>query len=119
MKNTVKVKAILIALACFFSNAAFAADWTHKDSDDSQDIIDFINTSKVSIDGIQVVLSRGGTFHAWVRQGDNSGNRYELKKTSWHNEFSRTIETFLETKSIIFVGFRGSKPMELWYIEKI
>ncbi len=80
MKNNIKA-AISLFLFCifFFSGFAMAADWVHKSSDDGRRIIDFINASKVSIDGIQVVLSRNGEFHAWIRQNDNSADRYELK----------------------------------------
>ena len=94
--------------------------WVHKHSKSSGTIIDFVNSMKPNLDGIQGGLSHGRDFHVWVRQGDNNGKRFELKYTGgWTGSSPQDLETMLETGKIKLLSFNMESPPKFWYFEEV
>lgn len=95
------------------------ANWTNTWSRNSAEIEDFVNSLEPHLDGIQGSLSFGRDFHVWVRVGDNSGKKYELKYTSgWGTGTAQQIETMLETGRVKIMSFNMENPPRIWYFEQ-
>lgn len=96
------------------------AKWIHKHSQSDKEILDFVNSLKPYLDGIQGSLSHGRDFHVWVRQGDNNKKRFELKPTAkWTKSSGTDIEVMLESENIRILSFNMEDSPRIWYFEEV
>ena len=104
-----------VSIGAYLIPSISSAEWLPKHSKKAQVLVDYANTIKAPVYGIEGSTS-GTDFHIWI-MNSNKGCTYTLGQVSSATTYDNTITALLEAKDVVVLGWDSTKPTKLQYMK--